>query len=68
MIVVSANENEKKHSINLFAKASEYVKPGKASGRFTVQRSKSKGDSIGVWNVTRYSVSKKPTGRRQRHP
>src|SRR3972149_3479051 len=29
MIVVSANENEKKHSISLFAKASEYVKPGK---------------------------------------
>ena len=29
MIVVSANENEKKHSINLFKKASEYVKPGK---------------------------------------
>jgi len=27
MIVVSANENEKKHSINLFSKASEYVKP-----------------------------------------
>src|SRR4030043_679264 len=29
MIVVSANENEKKHSISLFRKASEYVKPGK---------------------------------------
>src|SRR5271157_956041 len=29
MIVVSANENEKKHSISLFEKASEYVKPGK---------------------------------------
>jgi transposase, IS5 family len=29
MIVVSANENEKKHSINLFSKASEYVKPRK---------------------------------------
>jgi hypothetical protein len=29
MIVVSANEKEKKHSINLFKKASEYVKPGK---------------------------------------
>lgn len=29
MIVVSANENEKKHSINLFSKASEYVKPKK---------------------------------------
>jgi transposase len=29
MIVVSANENEKKHSINLFKKASEYVKPRK---------------------------------------
>ena len=29
MIVVSANENEKKHSINLFKKASEYVKPKK---------------------------------------
>jgi len=29
MIVVSANENEKKHSINLFNKASEYVKPAK---------------------------------------
>jgi IS5 family transposase len=27
MIVVSANENEKKHSINLFKKASSYVKP-----------------------------------------
>lgn len=27
MILVSANENEKKHSINLFKKASEYVKP-----------------------------------------
>jgi hypothetical protein len=27
MIVVSANENEKKHSISLFTKASEYVKP-----------------------------------------
>jgi len=27
MIVVSANENEKKHSINLFKKASEHVKP-----------------------------------------
>ena len=29
MIVVSANENEKKHSISLFWKASEYVKPKK---------------------------------------
>jgi hypothetical protein len=29
MIVVSANENEKKHSISLFTKASEYVKPKK---------------------------------------
>jgi transposase len=29
MIMVSANENEKKHSINLFKKASEYVKPRK---------------------------------------
>ena len=29
MIVVSANENEKKHSISLFAKASEHVKPRK---------------------------------------
>jgi hypothetical protein len=29
MIVVSANENEKKHSISLFKKASEYVKPVK---------------------------------------
>jgi transposase, IS5 family len=29
MIVVSANENEKKHSISLFKKASEYVKPKK---------------------------------------
>src|SRR4030066_1458419 len=29
MIVVSANENEKKHSISLFTKASEYVKPRK---------------------------------------
>ncbi len=29
MILVSANENEKKHSINLFNKASEYVKPKK---------------------------------------
>jgi hypothetical protein len=29
MIVVSANENEKKHSITLFKKASEYVKPSK---------------------------------------
>jgi hypothetical protein len=29
MIVVSANENEKKHSISLFEKASEHVKPRK---------------------------------------
>lgn len=29
MIVVSANENEKKHSINLFKKASEHVNPKK---------------------------------------
>lgn len=29
MIVVSTNENEKKHSINLFKKASEHVKPKK---------------------------------------
>jgi hypothetical protein len=29
MIVVSANENEKKHSLSLFAKASVYVKPRK---------------------------------------
>ena len=29
MIVVSANENEKKHSISLLRKASEYVKPKK---------------------------------------
>ena len=29
MIVVSANENEKKHSLSLFKKASEYVKPKK---------------------------------------
>jgi len=29
MILVSANENEKKHSISLFTKASEYVKPRK---------------------------------------
>jgi IS5 family transposase len=29
MVLVSANENEKKHSVNLFRKASEYVKPKK---------------------------------------
>jgi IS5 family transposase len=29
MIVVSANENEKKHSISLFSQASKHVKPGK---------------------------------------
>jgi hypothetical protein len=29
MIVVSANENEKKHSINLFRKASEHIEPAK---------------------------------------
>lgn len=29
MIVVSANENEKKHSISLFARSLEYVKPTK---------------------------------------
>jgi len=29
MIVVSANENEKKHSISLLRKASEHVKPKK---------------------------------------
>jgi hypothetical protein len=29
MIVVSANENEKKHSLDLFEKASEHVKPRK---------------------------------------
>ena len=29
MILVSANENEKKHSVSLFKKASEYVKPKK---------------------------------------
>jgi transposase len=29
MVLVSANENEKKHSISLFKKASEYVKPKK---------------------------------------
>jgi len=29
MVVVSANENEKKHSLSLFKKASEYVKPRK---------------------------------------
>jgi len=29
MVVVSANENEKKHSISLFKKASEHVKPKK---------------------------------------
>jgi len=29
MVVVSANENEKKHSVSLFRKASEYVKPKK---------------------------------------
>lgn len=59
MIVVLANENEKKHSISLFAKASEYVKPQNTYlGRLTIQRSKSKGDSIGAWNVTHYSLSK----------
>ena len=29
MILVSANRNEKKHSIGLFGEASEYAKPGK---------------------------------------
>jgi len=29
LVVVSANENEKKHSISLFRKASEHVKPKK---------------------------------------
>jgi hypothetical protein len=29
MILISANENEKKHSLSLFSKASAYVKPRK---------------------------------------
>ena len=59
MIVVSANENEKKHSISLFRKASEYVKPRKLLGRFAVQRSKSERNGIGAWSFAGYSVSEK---------
>src|SRR3972149_5824832 len=43
-------------------------KTKEALGRLTVQRSKSKGKRIGTRHGTRYSGSKKPTGRRQRHP
>ncbi len=65
MIVVSANENEKKHSISLFRKASEYVKPRKASGGFSVQCSEFERNGIGAWSIAGYSISEKSAERCQ---
>ena len=67
MIVVSANENEKKHSISLFTKASEYVKPKKLLADSQYSAVNLKGNSVGAWDVARYSLSEKSTGWRQRY-
>jgi hypothetical protein len=63
MIVVSANENEKKHSISLFSKASEYVKSGKllADSQYSAANQRNR---IGSWSSAGYSVSKKSMQRR----
>lgn len=64
MILVSANENEKKHSIGLFEKASKYVKPGKRLSRRSVQRLKPAGSSHDAGNTAGYSVPEKLVQRR----
>jgi hypothetical protein len=46
---------------------SERIKAKKALDKFTVQRGKFGTKGIRVRNFARYSLSKKPTGRRQRH-
>jgi transposase, IS5 family len=59
MIVVSANENEKKHSIGLFERAS-VREAKKALGRCSVQRNKPAGSSYDTWSITCYSLPEKP--------
>ena len=63
MIVVSANENEKKHSISLFTKASEYVKPRKLLADSQYSAANLRETALESWNVAGYSVSKKSTGK-----
>jgi transposase len=56
MVVVSANENEKKHSLRLFKKASEYVKPRKllADSQYSAANLREMASEIGALPVIPY--------------
>jgi transposase len=56
MIVVSANENEKKHSVSLFNKASEHVKPRKllADPQYSASNLRETASDCGVLPVIPY--------------
>lgn len=56
MIVVSANENEKKHSIRLFKKAAEHVKPRKllADSQYSAANLREAASECGVLPVIPY--------------
>ena len=56
MIVVSANENEKKHSISLFKKASEHVKPKKllADSQYSASNLRETASECGALSVIPY--------------
>jgi IS5 family transposase len=56
MIVVSANENEKKHSIDLFRKASEHVKPRKllADSQYSASNLRETASNFGALPVIPY--------------
>ena len=56
MIVVSANENEKKHSISIFEKASEHVKPRKllAGSQYSAANLRETASEHGVLPVIPY--------------
>jgi transposase len=56
MVVVSANENEKKHSISLFNKASEHVKPRKllADSQYSASKLRETASECGALPVIPY--------------
>jgi transposase len=56
MILISANENEKKHSISLFRKASEYVKPRKllADSQYSAANLRETASEFGTLSVIPY--------------
>lgn len=68
MTVASANENEKKHSLVLFEKASLHAKSKRLVADPQYSSKSPKGASSRSGNTASHPISEKPNERRQMHP